>query len=600
MFQLIAAMLSVIATWLLWATVFVGLGWLVVRMLSGGLKPSCFRLAGTSLPLAFWLGWGGVIVFLQMWHLFLPVDLRAAATVVVIGLASVVLHRRQFQQALRAVSAIDRRALAAGVITVILWSSIALGPPLNFDTGLYHMTAVRWNASHSIVPGLGNLHGRLAFNNSSFLYGAMLGVGPWAGKSHHLSNGLLSLAVLLPMVGATVRLMRHKQSGETGRATPSWEESLWMVLLFPATILWCYKQTTSFTPDLVVYLLGIVLSVRLLSMLLELRDKPVAGDHGKPAALRAKALTVWFLSAVGVTVKLSFAPMGLAASLIAIGCVVFDRTTSTEQTTGKWGRIPPPGMLLAGLCVVLLTAVPWMLRGVILSGYIAYPQTFGGVDVSWKVPREAVVAEGNSIRAWARNRLLPTDEVLRDSSWIGPWLKHQSRSALHVMVPVVCMLIGITLGWRGRRKTVLWWVLLPSALTLLVVLVTAPDLRFGGASLWILGAGTVAIAIGQMDRPSHLFRHTARATRIVWVVLMVIVTAKAIRYANGPGPDGGFHTTPTAELERFDTRSHDTVIVPTDREDGRTWDAPLPNTPYPNARLSRRDPDDLGRGFLIR
>src|SRR5688500_16524798 len=50
---------------------------------------------------------------------------------------------------------------------------LAAGPPLVYDTGFYHAQAVRWINEYPAVPGLANLHGRLAFNSSWFVWGAL-------------------------------------------------------------------------------------------------------------------------------------------------------------------------------------------------------------------------------------------------------------------------------------------------------------------------------------------------------------------------------------------------------------------------------------------
>ena len=38
----------------------------------------------------------------------------------------------------------------------------------HYDTYLYHAQAIRWIEEYGVVPGLGNLHHRFAYNNSVF------------------------------------------------------------------------------------------------------------------------------------------------------------------------------------------------------------------------------------------------------------------------------------------------------------------------------------------------------------------------------------------------------------------------------------------------
>src|SRR5688572_15778226 len=65
---------------------------------------------------------------------------------------------------------------SAAVLPLILLSAAlfavlenATHRPLNPDTNIYHAQAIHWIESYPVVPGLGNLHGRLAFNSSWFV-----------------------------------------------------------------------------------------------------------------------------------------------------------------------------------------------------------------------------------------------------------------------------------------------------------------------------------------------------------------------------------------------------------------------------------------------
>jgi len=48
-----------------------------------------------------------------------------------------------------------------------------LGPPEIYDTGLYHLQAIKWIEEYAVVPGLANLHGRFGFNPNIFTFYAL-------------------------------------------------------------------------------------------------------------------------------------------------------------------------------------------------------------------------------------------------------------------------------------------------------------------------------------------------------------------------------------------------------------------------------------------
>ncbi|MHC4397396.1 MAG: hypothetical protein ACYS1A_17285, partial [Planctomycetota bacterium] len=168
---------------------FAGVGLVVQRLM--GLR----RFDADHCLMAFWMGLACTILFLQLWHLKMPVGPLALAMVSAVGLVGLIWNRRDIICWLRTNLPGKRWPLVAMLVLTIWLANRSAGPCTTDDSGLYHLSGVRWNTAYPIVVGLGNLHGPLAFNNVSFLYGALLETGPWYGRSNHLANGLL-LAVL--------------------------------------------------------------------------------------------------------------------------------------------------------------------------------------------------------------------------------------------------------------------------------------------------------------------------------------------------------------------------------------------------------------------
>lgn len=54
---------------------------------------------------------------------------------------------------------------------------------MHVDTGLYHAQAIRWIEEYGVVPGLGNLHSRFAYNSAAFPLCAIYGMRWMAGGS---------------------------------------------------------------------------------------------------------------------------------------------------------------------------------------------------------------------------------------------------------------------------------------------------------------------------------------------------------------------------------------------------------------------------------
>ncbi len=614
MLDTLLSMLSILAAWAAWGGAFVALGAMMLptglcgrrefdlEIASGGADrgDGGLRLGDRALRLLvwFWTGWCGAILFLQVWHLWLPVDIWAAGIFWGVAFAAALYRRRLLLDALVCVRRSRSTLVIAGAIA-LLWANLATGEIHNPDTGLYHLQAARWNAAHGIVPGLGNLHGRLAYNNSSLLYAALVDVGSWSHRGHHIANGLLTLGLLLPLVASIPRALRGATMGD-GEATDDWPSHVFRSLLIVPAALLAYKHATSLSPDLPAALLGIVVGVVLIDLCVQRaatfdRD---ARDGG--AAFNSTAVVgfVALVAATSVTVKLSMMATGGVATVVALWL-----------TRGS-GRRPAVRWLLAAAFFVAAVG-PWCVRGAILSGYIAYPSQVVALDVAWRVPREWAEEDRRTIVAWARDPTRSADDVLADSRWIGPWFARQARDVLGVTLPMAIALASAVALVRKRRRgkqrgdelrrrpgsrlgSRLWPATLPFFASVAFLLATAPNLsRFGGGSMWILGVVAVTAWLDEQRRTAaEPFRRAGRVVVVVVAALAILTVGKIGRYVR---VRGGLAPIPRAELRTDRTDSGLELNVPTDSD--RAWDAPLPSTPYPKPQLTERREGDLGAGF---
>lgn len=401
--------INVMLAWLLATCVFLGIGHIVRWVL--------WR-ENRILLMDVWLGWGCVIAFLQLWHLMLPVDWRAGSAVTSLGLAGLAFGL--LTQTKRDILKRGSWYLGVGALIALWLAQHSTNQPANADTGLYHLNAVRWAKEYAIVPGLGNLHARLAFNQSYFLYVAMLDVGPFAHKSHQLASGLLILWALL-RVTTSVRIAFR--SGSHLHPSTLYD----IILLVPVVAYTLYRgNISSPTPDVAVYILSTIMAseaIRILSVAADDERKTEAADLG----------TLAFLACLGITIKLSLVAVALA--LCGVILMYIHRKEGMKPTL-RFVRIG----LVAG--VVLLT--PWIARGYVLSGYPAYPVKLGRLNVDWCVPASNIERNQYLIRSWALSCGDTISETLvgsRRGYWL--WLMKTVREEKGTfVVPLVLALLG--------------------------------------------------------------------------------------------------------------------------------------------------------------
>ena len=567
-------MLSILLTWTLLLMACCGIGFSIQRLL--GLPD----LNAELVLLGFWLGWSTLIGALHILHLAMPVNLTIALSLLLLGMAGLVWNFSRIRRFLRTRFRSTWSICAVMCIFFIWLANRAMGPIHAYDAGLYHISSVRWISSYPITPGLGNLHGRLAFNSSYFLFQALLDVGPWNHMSHHLAGGLLIVVACL-QVGLGVRRVIMKSS------RCEFCDILSAVFLIPM-VQRSFVDTSSTSPNLPVFILGFVVGSQLCRMLFE---------HEIIQELVLDTVVITTLCAIGISIKLSFAAFACLSVLVAVGKLL----AHAGRRLGQRGNLSNLAWIIVPPILVL---VPWMLRSVITSGYPAYPSTMGSLDVKWRVPREQVVMEAKSIRSWARlpEPGIPYDDVLADWDWLVPWgirMVDSDRFQKDLAVPLLLAIIGITLvSFRRPRDDAGLWalglLLAPSVASFAYWFFVAPDPRFLGASVWLLGGSTLVWAIKKLRVLEH-----SRLFAMVSLLLVVMTgTAYVVEYGLvvKPGPRDGFHPIPEAEVYEFLTDSGLVLQVPRERD--QCWDAPLPCTPYPKANLRLIRPGEPGSGFM--
>ncbi|MDA0576673.1 MAG: hypothetical protein O3B24_01080 [Verrucomicrobia bacterium] len=564
--NVLIAIVRTVAMWgLLWL-VFTGVGLLIRRL--------CGATAATSndLRLAPWLGWGSAIAFLQFWSFLWPVSAAAFGVVALAGLLGIVAHARVLA-GLLAAHRREAMALAALCALCSVWlANHAVMQPGVYDSGLYHLNGVRWASEYAIVPGLGNLHGRLAFNNSSFLYAAMLNLGPFAQRAHHVASGFLILLLLTQGLWAAWLVLRR---GGTA-TTPHFYDALCVAPL----IAWAVNSgyTSSLSPDVPCFVLALLLGGELLRLL--------ASPRAPERRLEPFA-AIALLAMVGITVKLSFAAYGVAAGVLAF-LVQARRLPALRQRVA---------LLAVGAALALVIMVPWCARGILLSGYPAYPSTIGRCPVDWAVSAHSAQIMVERIQSWARIPDVPPESVLNTWSWLGPWFQRTLRdNAFDFTAPLatawaalmLLVIVRIMLRTRGPSSRWLWLAVLPAIAGDVFWFFAAPDPRYQGSIFWVLGLGLLAIALP----PSPRARRWALGIHGALVLALFVRPLDAVRTWKDPGP------AQQVPMRTMVTDSGLPVYVPASGD--QAWDSALPATPYFNRRLRLRVPDDMARGFTRR
>ncbi|MFC5408417.1 LIC_10190 family membrane protein [Larkinella bovis] len=412
-----------------------------------GLIDPADPVRGTDLML---LGLCSLVVWVQLASIFWPANqylallwVGGAALIAIRFSESIRPYIRRFVRQQKQIS-----VFWLIVAVVLLYSTLE---PTNADSGMYHLPSIRWYERFRVIPGLGNLHGRLAFNSSFFVTSAAFGFTDWAGQTLFPLNGFLFLLVCWRLLG----LIRSAHSIR-----------FLALIILVLLLFYLIRQVFSPTPDVWATLLPITIFL----IWLELRP-----------GLTVSHLLVGVLVCLCVTVKLATLPV--AFCLLPIGWSV-RRQLSVRHI----------GVFLA---LGLFMVVPWLIRTTILSGYLFYP--YPDLDLfsfDWKIPAKRVRFEKEFVTFWARFRILEPyfDRSLLKvpaDQWIPGWWNHREYYFLNKptwVLAVVSPLIAISHFFFRDRWLRFRPLVLPYGVAFggfLFWFISAPEFRFGYPYIWL-------------------------------------------------------------------------------------------------------------------
>jgi len=464
-------MLLVGLFWVWIGVVTLGLGLGVARLLRalGGALPPLVAESPELLSLTGLAGLAWLVAVLSFgWPVALPMQLGLSA----LSLVVLVAQREALGQLLRACGQRWRAAgaaagaLAAVLVLVVLMHATQF--PRFADSTLYHAQTIRWIHQFAVVPGLGNLHSRLAFNSHADLLTAFFSPASQPGSWPAFQQTVNSYGFLLLTLCHVRRAAQNLRPGGRPWLAGYYLGSLLLLLL--STRFWI----SSPMPDMPVAVLGLLL----LGVLLETPRLTAAG-------------LAWLvvLAATAVTLKAS-----------AVAMLLWPVTWALRGNGRYRGR--RLGLLVG---VGLVVALPWLGRNVVLSGYAVYPLAagLGPVVADWAIPTPRPTADVAEIHLYARR---PADDwrySARQSvpQWLPFWWQYHELAdqRLLMLLLVSPVLVAGSLVWQRWPR---WWRRAEYQLYGLLLLScvwwfgVAPALRFGYT--YVIGVAVLGpVLVGQ-------------------------------------------------------------------------------------------------------
>lgn len=367
--------------------------------------------------------------------------------------------------------------IAGLVLLAFVCAHLAFGPVANYDTGLYHLSAIRYAADYPTIHGLANLDPRLGTNVSAFGIAAFLENLAWASDGFRLLVGVF-LLVLSTDLG--LRLL-------DGRSTAWRRPGTYLLLAALAVAVPGLLQSpdyniTGSSPDTIALALTLAAGAYLVDAL-QSREHAWIAVALVSAALAASVRTqLWVMFAATVIVLL-------------VDALVRRRSV---PSTG------PRALTVIGAAVAVLVGLVMMVRDAVLSGWLFFPITALPVPVDWRVPQATADSTREWVMSWARDQAAGPEQTLTSYYWLPDWFRASAADwAVLGMVGLLSLALVVWLAARrtapeSRQPLVVLLALAPAVITVLVWFLTAPDPRFAWGPLLLVGAIPAAFALQRL------------------------------------------------------------------------------------------------------
>ncbi len=296
----------------------------------------------------------------------------------------------------------------AWIVLLLLYAYGTSRGYIHYDSDLYHAQSIRWIETYGAVSGLANLHTRLGYNSASFALSALYSFAFMGGQSYHVCAGFLAF-LTAGECSKVLRIFRGKKPTASDFARLAG-------IYYLCTI---FDEMVSPASDYFMVLCAFYLVIRFLSLAEEGERDPF------PYGLLA------MLAVYTITVKLSAAGLLLLA-LFPLG--VYLRRKA-------WRPI------LVFVCAAVVISLPFLIRNVILTGWLFYPMT--AIDlfsVDWKVPLGTAQSDAREIKVWGRGY---TDVSLYDlplRKWVKDWFRGQATLD-KIFLLLDLLMVPCTLTW---------------------------------------------------------------------------------------------------------------------------------------------------------
>ena len=520
------------------------------------------------IPIILFFGLFLTSLFLMLIHFFVKIDVVVYLVFLCVSIFIFYLERKRvgkiFQRKLFHTKN-QWLFLPLIIVSGLILLSHSMDMNYEFDLGLYHLQHIKWDQTYAIVPGLGNLHGRFAFNSNWFLLESLFGNRTLFGKPIFPINVVMIFAFIVYALEVIAIKGRAFFSGKV----------LLLILFFSTFTLYGYANSSSndIPCDILIW---VILSLFLLK-------------------IENNTINVWdkyswamvILSVFAFTIKVSSAII-----LILPGSLII---------------FAYPHYKKAVIHSVLFSSIylsVWFLRNLMISGTVIYPVSFlqiGAFD--WSIPKNLIAEMAKEIYYWAIEGNLPGNiHVMTFTEKFILWQAHETtfiKSLLFTGVfgsVIFLFYDSISFFKKGNKKNlelISYWVMdTYLVVAFLYWCLSAPDPRFAYGPI----LASISLGIARVINKINFSKLFIDAVLFVILILSVWIASITLPWQTMQNYILFPPTVPQYSIEELTLADGNIIYIPT--EGIQCWDAPLPCSGNVYDGLVMRS-TDLADGFAI-
>ncbi|MBQ0027448.1 MAG: hypothetical protein KBS96_02480 [Lachnospiraceae bacterium] len=434
-------------------------------------------------------------------------------------------------------------ALIIILLATVLWTDIT---PQHYDTYLYHAQAIHWIERFGVVKGLGNLHFRLAYNSALMPLQALYSFAWLGGRSLHMVNGFFTAFVL---VYAALNIGGSKEKIRISDIL-----TLGMMIY----VLYDSFHMSSPNTDTIALLLIYYIIVKWQRY----------SEDGIVQPEKYGLLCLFIVYAT--TIKLS---VGIMVLLVIYPAVQLIKNRNIT-------------LIVKYLFSGILLLIPYLIRNVIISGYMIYPYEATAVrGIDWRMSEATLATDRAEIIAWARGNynITRNDEHIRQ--WFGQWfMSINILWKLMFVISILAILCLLIICIRDRRKfSIIEYNLIGVCICGMAFwLITAPLPRYG--TIYVITLPCIAAGMLVREYADKLMGGLKKVVSIGFIASLVLYLLLFPAYVCiknvGQVPlfvqsDYDNHEVVTETLGDFE------IVVPVSGD--QTGYEPFPSAPYSDA-----------------